>query len=240
MGNPPQTARIMPCPPRAYKQCIVPRERLVQIEIPHHTFTGQPTTGHLITLDVLAPLMQRVFDCLYAHSFPIQRITPIDSYAFDDGESMAHNNTSCFNPRKISNSSRWSLHTYGAALDINPVQNPVVYAAPPKIQPTAGVAHEKRDPLVPGMVDALVPEICALGFQWGGHFESFKDYHHFQLPRPLATLLVHLGPREAAQVMAVHEEVPSFFWGPDADEGFLKTIIIDGKPLATILAHFTS
>jgi hypothetical protein len=38
---------------------------------------------------------------------------------------MADNNSSCFNYRKIANSEIISMHSYGLAIDINPVQNPI-------------------------------------------------------------------------------------------------------------------
>ena len=39
--------------------------------------------------------------------------------------SMAADNTSAFNCRRVAGSDRWSAHAYGAAIDINPVENPV-------------------------------------------------------------------------------------------------------------------
>ena len=34
---------------------------------------------------------------------------------------------SAFNGRKIAGTDRWSSHAYGVAIDINPIQNPVIY-----------------------------------------------------------------------------------------------------------------
>ena len=44
----------------------------------------------------------------------------------DDDRSMAANNTSGYNCRRVAGSASWSEHAYGAAIDINPVQNPYV------------------------------------------------------------------------------------------------------------------
>ena len=40
---------------------------------------------------------------------------------------MADNNSSCFNYRKIANSKIISMHSYGLAIDINPVQTPYIF-----------------------------------------------------------------------------------------------------------------
>jgi hypothetical protein len=45
-------------------------------------------------------------------------------YAWDDTKLMAANVSSGFNLRAIAGSPTPSLHTYGCAFDINPVQNP--------------------------------------------------------------------------------------------------------------------
>jgi hypothetical protein len=48
----------------------------------------------------------------------------VDVYSGDDDRSMAANNTSAFNCRKVAGTSKWSEHAYGRAIDVNPVQNP--------------------------------------------------------------------------------------------------------------------
>ncbi|MCK7509072.1 MAG: M15 family metallopeptidase [Desulfobacterales bacterium] len=42
---------------------------------------------------------------------------------------MADNNSSGFNFRVIADTNKLSLHSFGRAVDINPVQNPVIYPA---------------------------------------------------------------------------------------------------------------
>ena len=62
----------------------------------------------------------------------------IDDYGGDDDRSMAANNTSGFNCRRVAGQSSWSAHAYGEAIDLNPVQNP--YVRPGSITPPAGGA----------------------------------------------------------------------------------------------------
>lgn len=71
--------------------------------------------------------------------FPIARMREVSAYGGSDTASMAANNTSAFNCRRITNGTRWSNHSYGRAIDINPAQNPYVYrgtVSPPPAAPT--------------------------------------------------------------------------------------------------------
>ena len=48
----------------------------------------------------------------------------MNAYDGDDDASMEANNTSAFNDRNVVGTQSLSMHAYGAAIDINPVQNP--------------------------------------------------------------------------------------------------------------------
>ena len=50
----------------------------------------------------------------------------IDDYGANDEKSMAANNTSAFNYRVISGTTKLSNHSYGMAIDINPRINPYI------------------------------------------------------------------------------------------------------------------
>ena len=77
-----------------------------------------------------------VFGKLYEARFPLQRMELVSAYGGDDEQSMAANNTSGFNYRKVTGATRWSQHALGAAIDVNPVQNPYVTGA--GVSPGAG------------------------------------------------------------------------------------------------------
>src|SRR3546814_9572848 len=51
---------------------------------------------------------------------------PVDRFGSDDGASMRANNTSAFNCRYVAGTTKWSEHSYGRAIDINPLHNPYV------------------------------------------------------------------------------------------------------------------
>ena len=80
--------------------------------------------------------MTRVFRELYDAGWPIRRMRLVDDYGGDDERSMAADNTSGFNCRRVAGSSSWSAHAYGAAVDINPLENPYVTGG--SVSPSAG------------------------------------------------------------------------------------------------------
>ena len=50
----------------------------------------------------------------------------MDHFNGDDDASTAANNTSALNVRAVAGSGAISLHAYGVAIDLNPLQNPYV------------------------------------------------------------------------------------------------------------------
>lgn len=105
---------------------------------------------------------------------------PVEAYGADDDRSMAADNTSVFNCRGIPGSSKWSEHAYGRAIDINPLENPEVRDG--EVSPPAGAAFLNRSRWRHGMIhdsDAVVRAFARIGWGWGGHWRSLKDYQHF-------------------------------------------------------------
>jgi hypothetical protein len=95
---------------------------------------------------------------------------------------MAADNTSAFNCRAAvaPGPRRWSVHAYGKAIDVNPVENP--YLSGGRILPPAGRAYLDRGRYRRGMaVDggALVRAFTSVGWGWGGRWEGSRDYQHF-------------------------------------------------------------
>ena len=54
-----------------------------------------------------------IFQKLYAANYPIEKIRLVDEYNADDETSMRDNNSSCFNFRFISHTTRVSKHGLG-------------------------------------------------------------------------------------------------------------------------------
>ena len=90
---------------------------------------------------------------------------------------MAADNTSGFNCRFVGGTTRWSMHAYGEAIDVNTVENPYVRGS--TVSPPAGRAYLDRSRYRKGMAvpgGVLVRAFASAGWKWGA---SFGDYQHF-------------------------------------------------------------
>ncbi|HOX99830.1 MAG TPA: M15 family metallopeptidase, partial [Smithella sp.] len=80
----------------------------------------------------------------------------------------------------IADTNKLSLHSFGRAVDINPIQNPVIYPAG-LIAPEGAVYRPQNKGVFTGD-HPVVQEFLSRGWHWGGNFEQPKDYHHFEKP----------------------------------------------------------
>lgn len=85
--------------------------------------------GEMVVHHQVAPDVLDVFEMLFRARFPIRRMVLIDVYRGDDDLSMAANNTSAFNCRAVTGGTAFSEHSYGWAIDVNPLLNPYVAGA---------------------------------------------------------------------------------------------------------------
>ena len=159
--------------------CPAPEE-LRAVNVSHWGYDGQVQVGRLIVHAGHAEAMVAVFGDVYAARFPIERMVPIAAYGGDDQASMRDNNTSGFNCRYVSGTTRLSQHGLGAAVDINPLHNPYVKGS--TVDPPEGAPWANRSRTDPGMIkagDAVVQAFARRGWGWGGYWSSGKDYQHF-------------------------------------------------------------
>jgi peptidoglycan LD-endopeptidase CwlK len=155
-------------------------DRLSMVDVCYYSFDGRRHQGQVIVNSELEDDVCEIFVLIEKLKFPIGSAIPIVVYSWQDDESMADNNTSGFNYRVIEGTTKLSLHSFGRALDINPVQNPVIYPNG-LIAPTGTV----YDPQTKGTFTAanpIVQEFLKRGWHWGGNFDQPKDYHHFEKP----------------------------------------------------------
>jgi hypothetical protein len=162
--------------------CPVGLDELRMLELSFWGFDGRPHHGgRLVVHAEFAPQLVGAFEALFEARFPIERMEPVDAYGADDNASMAANNTSAFNCRlRAESSTTWSEHAYGRAIDINPVQNPYVSSSGTAYPPAAR-AYLDRSDVQPGMLvegGAAVAAFDAIGWQWGGRWDSPVDYQH--------------------------------------------------------------
>jgi hypothetical protein len=160
--------------------CPVGPGQLRRLRVSYWGFDRRRRLGMLDVHAEVAGDVVRVFRKLYTARFPIRRMRPVDAYGGNDDRSMAADNTSAFNCRFVSGTRRWSMHAYGRAIDVNPVENP--YLAGGRVQPPAGRAFLNRARIRPGMAvsgGVLVRAFEAVGWTWGGRWTGTPDYQHF-------------------------------------------------------------
>ena len=180
------------------KQCPVTMDRLTLLNLSYTDYDGNSNhEGKMLVFDVVADKVLHIFQELYIRRFPIYSIKLINVFDGDDNNSMAANNTSSFNCRKIANTTTWSIHSYGMAIDINPLQNPMLdteYLQGKKsieVFPHEGMNYINRCNIRAGMVESIIDDSTGLtvidlfrnnGFGvWGGAWNFPVDWHHFQV-----------------------------------------------------------
>jgi hypothetical protein len=160
--------------------CPVPLRDLRLIRLTYRGFDGVRRWGRLVVHRSFAVGVARVFAKLYANRFPIRRMLLVDRYGADDMESMKHDNTSAFNCRYRNGvCCTWSMHAYGKAIDVNPVENPEIWSG--GVSPPNGLAFVDRSMHRKGMLfhgDRVWWAFHAIGWPWGGDW-SMPDYQHF-------------------------------------------------------------
>lgn len=159
----------------------MPVDSLRLLTVNHWDFTGSVQTGELVIHRDHAAQVMAVIQDLFDRRFPIERMELIDKYKGDDDLSVAANNTSAFNCRSVTGRPGVnSQHSYGWAIDINPVQNP--YVSNGKVSPPAAAGFKDRTRNDPGMIlagDSVVKAFESIGWEWGGNWSNPKDYQHF-------------------------------------------------------------
>lgn len=160
--------------------CPVGPAQLRRLDVSYWGFDGRRRVGSIVVRSTAARDILSVFRKLYAARFPMRRLRLVEAYKGSDDASMAADNTSGFNCRYVSGTRRWSQHAFGLAIDINPVENPFVHGG--RVEPPAGRRYLDRSRVRHGMVvsgDVVVRAFAAIGWPWGGHWTSSKDYQHF-------------------------------------------------------------
>lgn len=157
-------------------------EDLAYVQVSHWGFDDKEYIGEIIVNEKIADQIVEIFRELHEAKFPIEKIRLIDEYNAEDDLSMLDNNSSAFCYREIAGSQgKLSNHSYGVAIDINPVQNP--YVKNKIILPESGKEFLDRRDIRKGMIvegDACYNAFKSRGWTWGGDWDSLKDYQHFE------------------------------------------------------------
>lgn len=158
----------------------IPNSILKQIslvDVEYYSFDEKLHRGQILVNKKAAKDIYEIFEFIKSSQFPIAKVIPAVKYNWNDDSSMNDNNTTAFNYRKVKGSKVLSAHSYGLAIDINPLQNPHIKGK--SIQPSKG----KYDVKMRGTIlrdSKLVQEFVKRGWQWGGRWRSSRDYQHFE------------------------------------------------------------
>ncbi|MEA2048034.1 MAG: M15 family metallopeptidase [Campylobacterota bacterium] len=168
------------------KGCPVGLNNLRYLRVRHINFSGQEVMGELIVHKDVSDEVTKIFEALYDAGYPVRKMKLVSAYRGNDWHSIEADNTSAFNCRKATGSEKWSKHSYGKAIDINPIENPYI-ARSGRISHKASLVYRKRvhqnstyaDKALLLNHDKAVKIFKKYGWKWGGDWRGVKDYQHF-------------------------------------------------------------
>ncbi len=168
------------------KGCPVSLKDLRYLQLTHIDFNGKDKSGELIVHKEVADEVTKIFKNLYEIGYPVRKIKLVSDYKGSDWQSIEADNTSAFNCRSATGSKNWSKHSYGKAIDINPIENPYI-ARSGRISHKASLKYRKRvhknstyvDKAVLLKNDKATHIFKKHGWIWGGDWPDVKDYQHF-------------------------------------------------------------
>lgn len=164
------------------KDCPLELDSLRYLTVAYVNFDDEVCQGELIVNTEITGDVLAVFQELFEIRYPIEKISLIDEYDADDNRSMAANNSSAFCYRVISGTDRLSNHSFGLAIDINPLYNPYIKSNG-TVLPEEAEAYADRTLSNPYYLlpdDPCVRIFKKYGFTWGGDWKNSKDYQHFE------------------------------------------------------------
>ena len=162
--------------------CPIALKDLRYIKLNYIGFDNKEHTGELIVNKSISKDIVSIFKKLYENRYPIKQMRLVSDFSGSDFKSIEADNTSAFNCRYVDGTNKWSNHTYGKAIDINPIENPYV-------SNSGHTSHKRSYPFVKRnhnitqavmlKSDYIVKLFKAYGFRWGGDWRCCKDYQHF-------------------------------------------------------------
>jgi hypothetical protein len=167
--------------------CPVPLSGLRLLTVGYWGFDNRVHAGQLVVNESAAQPLAKVFRQLYELHFPIHHMRLADVYGPPKGRPRDGDVTGSFECRQAvpspctggSGTGHWSMHAYGLAVDINPVENPYVGCG--MTRDKTALSYLDRSKVRRGMVtQAVVRAFASVGWGWGGSWTGdTKDYMHF-------------------------------------------------------------
>jgi hypothetical protein len=170
-----------------HRGCPVGLSDLRLLTVSYHDFGGRTRTGGLVVNRAAAAPLARVFRRLYALHFPIRHMRLADAYGPRRDRPRDGDVSGAFECRQAVPSpcvggrgtGTWSMHAFGLAVDLNPVENPYVGCGQSRDPATRRYFDRSRHRR--GMVTGrVVAAFRSIGWGWGGAWSgNTKDYMHF-------------------------------------------------------------
>ncbi|MBN2435047.1 MAG: M15 family metallopeptidase [Spirochaetes bacterium] len=155
-------------------------DNLALIEVFYYSFDNRIHRGQILADYRHAEDIHAIFTVILRERFPIYGCIPIDhsSYEWVQFNTVPEGNSYSFHYRNIVYKNTLSYHSFGHAIDINPIINP--FRKWGTTFPKGGT----YDPQKPGTLYEEHPVVLAFkkhGWYWGGNWRR-RDYQHFQKP----------------------------------------------------------
>jgi hypothetical protein len=161
-----------------HRGCPVAFSGLRLLTVSYRGFDGRSHTGQIVVNATAAQPLARAFRRLYALHFPIRRMSVIAG----DGDITASFSCRQAVPSPCSGGTgtgSWSMHAFGLAVDVNPMENPYVgcgQSRDPKARKYFDRSRHRRGMVTPRTIQVF----RSVGWGWGGAWAGdTKDYMHF-------------------------------------------------------------
>ena len=167
--------------------CPVAMSDLRRLTVLYWGFDGRLHPGDLIVNRDAARPLARVFRELHRLRFRIHHLDVERTYGPVRNRVRDGDPSGSFDCRQAvpspctggTGTGTWSMHAYGLAVDVNPVENPYVGCGEshdPAARPYKDRSRRHRGMVTPAVVRAF----AAIGWGWGGSWPGdTKDYMHF-------------------------------------------------------------
>jgi hypothetical protein len=170
-----------------HRGCPVSLSELRLLTVSYRGFDARVHTGQLVVHKHAARPLAGVFRQLQRLHFPIRHLSLADAYGPRRSRPRDGDLSGSFECRQAVPSpctggrgtGSWSMHAYGLAVDLNPVENPYVGCG--QSRDPAARPYRDRSRHRPGMVTPrVVKAFRSIGWGWGGSWTgNTKDYMHF-------------------------------------------------------------
>lgn len=160
-------------------RCPVGPTMLRKVWVSYIDLQGTYHDGSIIVHRDVVPRVQRIFFTLFRWRYRIMAMAPV-SVNMPGATDMGFV-TAGYNCRPVGGTDVWSEHAYGTAIDINPLQNPMIRNG--SVSPAGGRTYLNRGRYLIGMIhpEGAARAFTANGYFWGGEWRSLKDYMHFSV-----------------------------------------------------------